>query len=1820
MNSFSSLNFLFLLLFISNISCQKLAIEVTTEIQEHYINITSSIKEFTVSISPSCTENYKFINIIAKPINNRAYLFFSATYNYPGEKNFVISATNEGTNQIYVPKTIYSDSVNKFFYMNAYCYGYCNFTVSFQLVEMMHVDKAVRLDFLTFDYEEYLIYFEKNEENPNSQIMITASGGAKGHHGSRNNVKLSLSYIDTDNNTITQIDSDPNTMFNGAGTTFYEKSYIKPGKGYYLARVRGPTNTYINFMVREIGISCDLNIDDKAIYGYLQGDNIDTFELKGYYNNNLIKGKNADQLIQVSIVVKGDLTISKSSDELCDRESEDTEVVNIKDELQAILTFTGDEISRGITHICIQGENVRSKTNAFIIEVHDVTNQKIESIITEPLVNGYIYTDYLKYDEVRSYRHSKYLETGFTKYNCKLNEGSIKVALVKCDTFPNCHLSRLIIEGQAPHQTITSKILTSIDNYYTTNVDKNLETNAYAPLQYLLAVLCLTEKCKYEVSFSDEEDSLILREDSRIAHFISPNSTNYYHFKISDFENAKKVLVYLRTISGDANIEVFGDVTEQKRYFMENTKILEFYEHEYTGLYTLNVTGRIGSFYLLSYSVLREEETEEDKIFDIGLGISFIDGIKEGNKKRKLKMFHDKIRGKDLYYIAYFYPINCNIGVKFFDKDLNYINGIYQHEITVNDEHYNEDYFEYQVNVNSFNDDSSYDNKFCLFQITAQEISSNSESIISEGSSVNFALTPNTKSIGFIYPHSAGPSDILIKYNLENSYLVDMSIKIENIPQSGPLFSRSSSHVIPGSLIQIYCPNENQVCGINIRFTSHESSINSTIPMNFIIKSKDNIPSTLIKNKLQVDLVAENTIQYYLVDLNPEEKGEVVLNFKKGSGIMFAKMVGKDADPEENSDWKYRVRLPKPDEKEESVGEFDRYKNNIKYDASKLYKYGIPVCQNGCELYIGVISTDILYPYQNQIDYLEYSIYVRPELDTSSSDPAKHQELINKVMVDLLPNEYVTGYIESSSEVHYYFFDVQDDCDFVEIEFQSESCSLYINNGDKYPDPGDSKWEINSKISSTILTITKDDLGLDNLNGVEFRMAVNSKKYDELMSMMYIFRIRMIKRSSKSVIEINGNLATVCEIQEENTFCDLIYPLSDYEFKVQSSLIIYVEPEVITDIEIYFNPIISYLFDAMTPEEIEQKLPRPGNAVISTEEQVIKNYLEITSDNLVDIYGVKSYALISIRSNKPSVINIYTTMRQQVSTTYLNPYSKLLFQRNKKDIINFNTKGDQAYNFYITCINGEALAYFESEKEDEEYKYKIITGSGSQFSLSLPQKKEDTLIIEPTSELGIIFYINENIHPEIRQMELIKFGFSGRIVYDDENIIDFPVIYYMKIQDEEESINLNLHINNLETNFNPINGGNYTEVFDIYGWVVDENMITSMMRSKRKNPSSEEAVRGRYDKSLTTAKLYFSSEQIKNKGKDMIKYLVISLNKNERMDTNIESMNMHISAMPFSNKLYSSPYNLYISGNLLKNTSAPLCNYHRLRVGNQGDKYIQIEVGILSSNVNYNIKDINGNPITYVEKMSLNYGKYKGIIELEKNNDLYLEICKKDIPVDHESSLNYIFKVKSNTSPYNFTNYFLKSSKVEYKFNYNESQSTLDLKIPKVFNTKGGAAPAVYNIRLYPKSAFDTNDNINTISFISYYAFSTYIYKIFGTSEESETDTIETTLENFPEDKAYIVSIVVVTSDEEKEEIFAYEPIVDPYQKEEKEKEEEEDENKTYVIILIVVASVICIGLGILGYFIYRMMKQKKSLEEKINEQEKLVSSFSVGPNQDPNM
>ena len=157
--------------------------------------------------------------------------------------------------------------------------------------------------------------------------------------------------------------------------------------------------------------------------------------------------------------------------------------------------------------------------------------------------------------------------------------------------------------------------------------------------------------------------------------------------------------------------------------------------------------------------------------------------------------------------------------------------------------------------------------------------------------------------------------------------------------------------------------------------------------------------------------------------------------------------------------------------------------------------------------------------------------------------------------------------------------------------------------------------------------------------------------------------------------------------------------------------------------------------------------------------------------------------------------------------------------------------------------------------------------------------------------------------------------------------------------------------------------------------------------------------------------------------------------------------------------------------------------------------------------------------------------------------------------------------------------------------------------------------PATYNIRLYPQNTLEADEDINTISFISYYPFSTYIYKIYGDEKDGNTNPIETKIENFPEDKPYLVSIIGITNEEEKEEFYSYDTINDPYNP------YDDDENgNSFPAFLIIAIIIFVILLFIFSVVIYRMIKQKKLLESEILKVSSISSrESSFAQNKDPN-
>ena len=138
-------------------------------------------------------------------------------------------------------------------------------------------------------------------------------------------------------------------------------------------------------------------------------------------------------------------------------------------------------------------------------------------------------------------------------------------------------------------------------------------------------------------------------------------------------------------------------------------------------------------------------------------------------------------------------------------------------------------------------------------------------------------------------------------------------------------------------------------------------------------------------------------------------------------------------------------------------------------------------------------------------------------------------------------------------------------------------------------------------------------------------------------------------------------------------------------------------------------------------------------------------------------------------------------------------------------------------------------------------------------------------------------------------------------------------------------------------------------------------------------------------------------------------------------------------------------------------------------------------------------------------------------------NNILLEVCKinKDESIKDFSS-NYVFKVKSNKIN-NFKEYIIKSD--EIKYNYNKDKKELSLSIPKILNiNETKAEEARYSMRLFSKYSFKDDETPNSIAFVSYNDYSTYIYYV--NSDNNGINNLEMTIKDFPISGPYYVSVL----------------------------------------------------------------------------------------------
>ena len=86
-----------------------------------------------------------------------------------------------------------------------------------------------------------------------------------------------------------------------------------------------------------------------------------------------------------------------------------------------------------------------------------------------------------------------------------------------------------------------------------------------------------------------------------------------------------------------------------------------------------------------------------------------------------------------------------------------------------------------------------------------------------------------------------------------------------------------------------------KICNVLVDITAEkEEDLSKEIKFTFTIKSEEEFPSYIKKGLMKTDVISGKSFVYYYTDVVLNEEGEINVNFERGTGDVYARLVKKD--------------------------------------------------------------------------------------------------------------------------------------------------------------------------------------------------------------------------------------------------------------------------------------------------------------------------------------------------------------------------------------------------------------------------------------------------------------------------------------------------------------------------------------------------------------------------------------------------------------------------------------------------------------------------------------------------------------------------------------------------------------------------------------------------------------------------------------------------------------------------------------------------------------------------------------------------------------
>lgn len=1319
------------------------------------------------------------------------------------------------------------------------------------------------------------------------------------------------------------------------------------------------------------------------------------------------------------------------------------------------------------------------------------------------------------------------------------------------------------------------------------------------PNQYVLIVKCVKNEniggpCGFKTSFNTNIDKVILKENEPFSQYILKGEKDLYKIDYSGEKKIQKIYVDLLVFTGDVIFNTDDTRFEVKKIFNSNkiSYSITINQVDQNKEIIFSVSASKNSYYSINFVFIREND--DSWITDIiDPGASYLVTIdpeaKDSSgqlKPYKIVKFTNLRMQNGIPFLVHFYSLNCRLNVtakriddqgktiyvpiESFDK--------YYQDIVLKDTSKDNEYILHILETDS----SNYENKLCMVYASSLELEHNEilderQIVISDNEPKQMAFKEKYDEIEYLYPHSDPKNDVIIKFNLVDiaKYQVNITFAHQNLRS----YNQNGNDII--YLIHNEWKNqckENEICPIiiKIKLISHYVLPKLLISVKAV---QDNTPSYIIKNQAKLDFLLGNNWQYFYTDLGLNEEGDVLVNYRRGSGRLYAKIVAKNAaKPEEGAHWREMYKFPTT--VEESLEFFGYIKKIL------IKKEDTSICKEGCYLLLS-LKTSILS--EQYFDFREHPFTII--VKTKSSDKVEDIPIIN-----LSLNEYVIGnlYTHEDQNIYEYYSTIfTHDSHKITIDFQSNEVNYYIKVGaNNKPSINDYDFYYESKEKDELFEITKEDFiqkckerGIpipndNSLLGLSMTIGLYTNKTDSLLyTTVYSLKVHLPFDKVFNIYEVKSDQKTLCKTELIQGHYRCLFVVFYLGIDPINNLILYPQIQDHSSYFMFANYIFQENYEYFDSSYLRVNIPNE-EAKFSTK----RTGLEYISTENPEDYDTFLY--VNVQTTTETIVELFSSFYTKDIQLSPNPSSPQLFAvRNDHFLLEFTTDEDLIINIQSIC--GDGTIYWEA---DNSVQYSL---KGKETKLSLtsslidksdPTKVFSKLYIKNNNPYltgncpGFAFYINYLLRPSKINLDEIQFGRSTQLAYRNT---DLPVYIYSKLSQIEDT--------NIFVSLYDLVGESYSQFtkvipFELNACIVNESKIMEYMVNPEKINDIEFDFNGRYDAMIKTGLIFITKEQLNNKEIKFENkpYILIKVTKNKNYPNmkNFTRINLEASVIQDNSSIPISP-KVYQYGKLSLRKDY---NTYRLKT-EKSRKYMRIHFSPNSQNINFAVSIEPGAKTNYTfQEITTQFVNGKGVFtfnsEPNKNTFIYLTIFhNNDQKAESEGTTNYVFKYMNSESANGFNLYELPENS-GFQLDSSQNGDNFDYKFT-ITPLPYPNLDILYLIKFVSKEDWIEGEADNSIALRE---SPSLVQEINNPQYSNERIVKE--FKNIPEIDYRYVQVIALVRDKGIVEYVSYQSIYI-------------HDSILWKILLIIFASIIV--LVVLIYLIHIYLKRKRNINNKIS-------------------